>query len=946
MEQLQKILPIEKGFFLEDNYDGWLSVIIPEQRDNLVLNPLMNDSNGDNKPENWMIPDGGINPISYAKNPGGPFWTHYYTFGFPLDGSDTGMSFGGTIPALVSGSINGTYTISCWAKSSTNAPIALEIYYITGVTGNVKRSAKFITNDVWTQYSYTFSTGGSTGTSVQARFIGYAPHTIDLAGMQLEKGSYATTFISGFSGEGYKWLGLPFASSSRRLESVITGGRKVNLKSLGMRLTAIDGLGLPQVDHVVTPLAFQYGSLFNCYSIKERDYDMEFTLYATTLVNLLSSRNTIGKAIFSINQPRCFIWQPLNCGQAICDEVLFTAAYKDGFSLGLNSRYGEEIKLSFTDYTVLMNKTIKETYENEAVTAVVHPAIIAVDNYGNPIVLPSFSSISASIFRVRGMVVSPYDGYLYVVVDEDSGFTVRGRVLRYDGTAWTSIARGSSFLGAMTALHAHGAKLYVAISNLQTFIGESPFVGTSGNGLGVINLANNTVSSIGSLISGNTTAVNGSSIAPIIRAITTDKQGNLYIGGNFTGVSSVGSGSTSNYHLARYTSAGQWKEIGLAYNLNAVTGGVRTLYFDNEEGRLWVGGDFRFATPSSGVTFNGLFYLSYITNIDGNFFRPDFPLTSSSVVGEVNAITKYRNRIIIGGQFRSSFGDDADLLDNIAYIDLNQTTGANVVGKLIALGGAERLGVSSDYCINACTTAGYPSQFDCDAEPVEYLSVCNDILYLGGKMVTFGKRINATTFVDVGFSCGTTQYISSAEYAETGFFAPDISFGYVTSLPFTECFSTGVCCGSEKLGLNRFYTTYLLSSPEPTMTSWFSTPEIITLCSGDMPTEPTFFIVGPGKLTEITNQTQGMSLYFDYGVENGELLMIDLNQTPVKITSTLYGNITASLLPASTPSSFKIVPGENSIIVKFNPGTTNAITRSIVQFNRKALSAETLCSNC
>ncbi|MEK6879496.1 MAG: hypothetical protein AABY22_07815, partial [Nanoarchaeota archaeon] len=112
MKQLKKILPVQNGYYLEDDgYDGFLSVILPVENDNLVLNPIMNDYNEDDKPDNWMIPDGGVNPIVYSKHEGGPFWTHFYRYCWPLAG--------GTISALVDGTINGTYTASIWAKSET-----------------------------------------------------------------------------------------------------------------------------------------------------------------------------------------------------------------------------------------------------------------------------------------------------------------------------------------------------------------------------------------------------------------------------------------------------------------------------------------------------------------------------------------------------------------------------------------------------------------------------------------------------------------------------------------------------------------------------------------------------------------------------------------------------------------------------------------------------------
>lgn len=504
MKILKKVLPVQKGYYLEDDgYEGFLSVIVPMESDNLVINPIMDDANGDEKPDNWLIPDGGINPIVYDKIEGGPFWTHYFEYCWPTTGGP-GIG-GGTISALVNDSIKGQYTASIWAKSIDGARFHIQVYYDTGV-GVVVDSIEFTTSDTWNQYSFTFDTGSSTGTGVQVRVVGTDTKCLHVAAAQLEKGKYPTTLIHGYKGSGYTWLGTPFASASRRNASVVSGGRKVNLRDLGMKLTSIDGLGIPDIDHSVTELAFRYGSKFNGMSIKNRDYDMEFTLHSISLKDLLCSRNKVGQAIFTLNKPVTFVWQPLDCGVPICEEVTFTAVYKSGFSLGLNSYYGEEIKLNFVGYDIEMNATTTTTELLNSVVSLVHSAIVGIDSYGNMQILPPLSTISPAIYRCRGMVISPYDGNLYAIFDDGGPPSApRGVVLRYNGTSWTKIAQGTTANGAMTAIHADGRYLYIGISLLQTIQGQSGFFGTSGVGMARINLAAQTVDNIGSLSSSTTT---------------------------------------------------------------------------------------------------------------------------------------------------------------------------------------------------------------------------------------------------------------------------------------------------------------------------------------------------------------------------------------------------------------------------------------------------------
>lgn len=926
MKQLQKILPIQSGYYLEeDEYDGFLSVIIPQKADNLVINPIMQDTNGDNKPDNWNIPDGGINPIIYTKIAGGPFWTHYFQYCWPG---------GGTISAVVSDNIHGKYTASIWAKSDDNSKFFIKVFYNNGVVGIRKASIEFTATSSWQQYSFTFDTGNDTGNSVLVEIVGNDIYCLDVAAAQLEKGTYATTLIHGFLGNGYSWLGLPFGSASRREVFVTSGGRKINLKDLGMKLTSIDGLGLPDVDHSTTDLAFKYGSKFNGSTIKERDFDMEFTLYSTSLEDLLCARNKIGRAIFTLNQPRTFIWQPLECGVPICEPIRFNAVYKSGFSLGLNSHYGEEIKLNFTGYDIEMTSLTQNTEELNDVSTLVHAAIVGMDYYGNLQVLPSLSSISAAIFECKGMVVSPYDGNLYALFsDGGPPSTPRGLVLRYNGVSWVKIAQGTTANGAMTAIHADGKYLYVGISLLQTIQGQNGFSGTSGAGFARINLAAQTVDNIGALASGTTVARDTvTSVQPIVRTFATDENGNLYIAGQFTGTTTA----TSARHIAVYNGS-TWQACGIS--LSSSAGGIYSLYYEKETKRLYVGGDY--FIPSfvlSPTTQNVFCFLDVSTSITGNAVRTDFPLDLLSETGIIKSITKYKNRIIIGGIFRSSYGYDLGLVDNIAYFETNYQSPENVFGVLFPLNGrGTGWGIDDTFA----TATGIPG-----TEPVANLAVCDNDLFVSGKIQYYGIRSSTPVFTVMGEACGVVKYVSTAENAEVGTMMPDVAFGYVSGLTYTKCYMKQVACGSKKLGIQRFYATYLLASSNPTITTYASQPNTITLCETDLPVSPRFILRGPGRITEIANQTYGLSLYFDYTIITNEIVIVDLTVSPPIIESSLNGNIISALLPASTPGAFKLFPGENSIIVKATWNTVDSNTLFSVQYTRQSLSAESLCCDC
>jgi len=480
----------------------------------------------------------------------------------------------------------------------------------------------------------------------------------------------------------------------------------------------------------------------------------------------------------------------------------------------------------------------------------------------------------------------------------------------------------------MTAILADKNHLYVGISNLQTITGQSGFTGTSGVGMTRINLATKVVENIGSLSATTTTARDGvTSVTPIIRAFAVMDHGYLFIGGSFNGTTTA----TAKF-LALYA-AGNWYETGAVFT--SYVGGIHSLYYDKETKRLYFGGDQM--SPSFVMAPNTYNVFGYLDMSDtfsiGTPVRTDFPIDLAMEPARVVAITKYKNRIIVGGRFRSSYGYDLALLDNIAYYDPSYFGPENVNGTLFPLGGG---GISIAFAEASADSTN----------PVEDLTVCGDTLYIAGKMQYTGIRSSAVKFDVVDEVCGNVKYVSTAETAEVGIITPDIALGHIVSFPIMQCNGQQVVCGSDKLELARFYAVFLQSGDTTTMTTYAPQPTNVTVCQNDLPVSPRFILRGPAKITEISNQTYGLSLYFDYAIQVSEIVMIDLDSSPPKITSSVNGDISYSMLPASTPGAFKLFPGDNSVIVKSTWNTVDSNTFFAVQYNRNALAAESLCCEC
>lgn len=256
MKILQPIQPIPTDFFLEEDELGWLYTIIPEEGVNLIENPTFIEDVVGASPD----PLGYTFSAAYARMSPAPFDKEY-------------LQLTGVIGNNLSYSVNQTltagepYTFSVWLRKTQSVESASVFVRITESGGSISDSPNLTLNAEWTQYHVTVAapvTNSTYGVSLVFSTNG----DVDVAGFQLEHSPYPTTMIAGYLGEGYEWAGIAGSSESRRLGSVIRGGRTVNLKELGMKLVSLEGGGLPPPDHVTQPLALRRGSLFKCTTIR------------------------------------------------------------------------------------------------------------------------------------------------------------------------------------------------------------------------------------------------------------------------------------------------------------------------------------------------------------------------------------------------------------------------------------------------------------------------------------------------------------------------------------------------------------------------------------------------------------------------------------------------------------------------------------------------------
>lgn len=926
------IVPIATGYYLEET-QGIIEAIVPEKRTNYILNPAMSDQDNNNIPDGYtyVTPNG-----STGKTASGPFWRHYYSIVAANDNDFFKTS--ADVAALT-----GTLTASVFVRSS-NAYFNI---IIKGNDANTNANLEYtsrvfhVQSEEWEQYEYTFKTpNGIKNTTMEIRFIETNPivaQYIDIAGFQLEKGEYGTTFIHGYAGEGYKWLGQPFNSPSQRSEDAICGGKVYNLRKLGFRLTAINGLGIPDdLDINSQPKAFGLGSVFTCRSIESREITLEGVIYGCNLQQFLSKRNNIGYAIFDMKKPRCFKFRPISgCTTLPCVE--FTGLLDEGFSFGYNSHHGEEIELKFVNLDILINDCNTTCIDVDVTQTTHNSAILPIAEDGSIVELDAFNPVDTK--TISGVTYSTYTGKFYAIANGNLIY----RIAEWDGNQWKSIILCGR---EIESLYTYGNKLFAGTKGGGTFWGAAfnGWTGTSGRYLCVADLDAKEVANITQVPLTQVHNAAGVLENPGIYCFAGDPYGFVWIGGNFAPW-----GTSLEPDLIRYKiSNGAMDEHGVSgyydssylssYNL----GGIRDLLFIEEKSQLWGVGDFN-RNQSSGVTTMAQTYFGYgigtgegelTRQANGNYpyavTKPTF--SSIAKTGDLRAVEYYKGRVIIGGLLQvGNTGDTSTAypssVNGIAWLDDN--------------------GFIQPFDNELALTG------DNYSSPVVYdMDVCNDVLHIVGNIQDYGTLdsnlawfIPALPYQVRGQLCGAAEFFSAGS-AESG----DVLEAQV-HIAQPDCFAGQIVCTEESDLVNRIYVNTATNQA----TSTFATVDAsttITLCKNHNEVYPRLYIKGPGTLIKITNLTTETSVYLDYefsqllsnGINSAEILEFDFSQNPITINSNFFGNVSNKIELGSQRILFST--GDNYLVLQFTGGSVQSNTQAWSCWTNNALSAESLQMEC
>ena len=148
--------------------------------------------------------------------------------------------------------------------------------------------------------------------------------------------------------------------------------------------------------------------------------------------------------------------------------------------------------------------------------------------------------------------------------------------------------------------------------------------------------------------------------------------------------------------------------------------------------------------------------------------------------------------------------------------------------------------------------------------------------------------------------------------------------------------------GNFKSGVSRIYSTgvnisIVLNSEVPGVTG-------VALRSAYLDVPARIYVRGPGTLMELTSLSSNASLYFDYTLDEYEVLEVDLSTLPAQVSSSTGADVSNIMLPTSSPAAWRLNPEDNSVLLKV--GGATAATKAWLCYSEQAYAMEAIFCGC
>lgn len=486
-------------------------------------------------------------------------------------------------------------------------------------------------------------------------------------------------------------------------------------------------------------------------------------------------------------------------------------------------------------------------------------------------------------FPLRLLCVSPFlveDDQEMATIDFQESFVVSGVAGRIDGV-WDKLNYGVGSVSAGLSTDGAGGdfelgrkgEIYLdgpAIANYSVQAVD-PMVP-----VGRITYWDGTKwNKLGSGVTGPTDVISDVAVAP---------NGNIYVTGLFSSIGGVAANNIAMWN------GSVWAALGSGLN----AAGVHVSVAPN--GDVYVGGAF---TTAGGVTRNR------IAKWNG---------TAWSGIGQYNgmneqvfsiAISPDGLSMYIAGRFTDQAGLSANAMKRVAYYDV-ATDRFSAVGSGFATGDGLEIIVS----------------------PFGVVYCCGSFILSGTTTVNYIAQLQGSAWIPLGSGMNTT--VNSMDVAENGDLVAIGAFSTAGGIPVrglalwngSGWVAPDIVLGAGKPSITPLavqfsgkdmYVGGTALSQTAGGTIYQSQVSGITLVNniGSAEAAPFIYILGPGKLIWIENQTTGKRIFCNLDILSGEEVFIDFGAGTIK--STVRGSLYYGILPGSDFASFTLIPGVNKI---------------------------------
>lgn len=525
-----------------------------------------------------------------------------------------------------------TYTVSVDFLGVGAVPYLMTV---TGPSSSTPGSLRWVGRGIWQRISLTFtpsSTGSHNINLIKENSASTTPWYVD--GWLLEALPYATTYFDGDTlgyeydyidlttgadkPKPYQWLGTPHASTSRRLGTTRSGGRRRYFDEFGLYALGHTGTGLPPM--LISDARFANGGGRFQRAIRDvRTLMIAGVLYSSSPLGLSAQTSLIQPLLNPESGPATLVYQDHEDN----DESYVPVVYQSGLEGDITNNHRLDVPLSFNAYG-----QITRGYDTSAQLSYTQ----AVPN-ANAIVMRDSDGLWQSLGtgitgstvgdpRVRVIKPNPTDGSIIIGGDFKSANGVAANsIVRYNNGVFTALGSGATTgeiwdiaVSPDGLIYAGGDASFAGVTNLARWNGTSwTSIGTvAGGSVEAITIGPDGIVYVGGSFTSIAGVANTNKIArynpatstwsalststpnSIVYALEVDRQGNVYAGGAFTAIGAT----TTNYIAVWSATTGAWGPL-----VNDLDGGVLDMMF-GPSGNLYVVG--AFTTPGSRiVVWNG-----------------------------------------------------------------------------------------------------------------------------------------------------------------------------------------------------------------------------------------------------------------------------------------------------------------------------------------------------